>query len=116
MNPVFSVVKLEKVLQLRLFDFIDNTQLLRAVMEHVRNTEFLVLKQQKIPDSQVKLSITKFEIVKQRREFELWAEFSIPKDNGVVIGTLVCSLSLDGQFDLRESFGTFFVPETLDHV
>jgi len=96
--------KLESLLQTHWTSFLDKDQLIRFVLETARDTEYKVIKQQTIPPKQIKLSITKFNI--QEKGFEIWVEFTVPKDNGVVIGTHVLSLNLTGEFQLIDSYGS----------
>jgi hypothetical protein len=44
--------------------------------------------------------------------FDVWVEYSVPKGDGVVIGTSTFLLCLSGEFELKETFGTHFVPQT----
>ena len=85
---------------------------MRLCLEYVRDTAYRTLKQKDIPTVQIRLTVTKFAIIPNSSEFEFWVEFSTPKDNGVVIGTHVFSLSLTGEAKLKESHGTHFVVET----
>lgn len=103
---------LEQLLQRHWTDFLDQVRLMRTVMENIRDTSFRIIKQQNIPPNQVKLSVTKLSVDSKRPNLEIWVEFSIPKEKGVVVGTSICDLSLDGSFSIKESFGTHFTPET----
>ena len=110
-NRIFDTNKLEKLLQSQWTEFLDKPQLIRAVLEYARDEDYRVLKQTDIPSRQFKVTITKFAIQKPL-QFEAWVEFTVPKDEGVVIGTHVLILSLDGEMELKETYGTHFLPET----
>lgn len=99
--------KLESLLQTHWASFLDKSQLIRFVLETARDTEYKAIKQQTIPPKQIKLSITKFNI--KEKGFEIWIEFTVPKDNGVVIGTHILALNLTGEFHLTDSYGTYLV-------
>lgn len=110
---------LEQVLQAHWTEFLDPVQVMRVVMEHVRDTKFKVIRQAEIPPRHVKVTVTKVsvflgkdELPCLKEQLEVWIEFSIPKDAGVVIGTYTGVLGLSGDFRLKESFGTHFLPET----
>lgn len=100
-------------------NFLDHIRLMRKVMEDVRDTTFNKLLQQNLPPRQVKFSVTKFSLnLKSRNEsydpdyaFEFWVEYSIPKDQGVVIGTNIYLLSFQGDLKLHKSFGTQFISD-----
>jgi hypothetical protein len=111
MENVLNQNKLEHLLLTNWADIIDRTQMLRLVLTHAQNSDYRLLEQSKIPPRQVKLTITKFSLVESNK-FEVWAEFSVPKNEGVVVGTHVLSLSLSGEMNLKESYGTHFVPES----
>ena len=104
--------KLERLLQSKWTEFLDSQQIMRLCLEYARNTAYKTLQQKEIPKVQFRASVTKFVVTEPPSEFEIWIEFSIPKDNGVIIGTHVLSLSLAGEAKLKESHGTHFVVET----
>lgn len=100
--------RLESLLTSHWADFLDKEQLLRVVLETARDADYKVIEQQNIPPRQIKLSVTKFNI--EKTGFEVWIEFTVPKDNGVVVGTHVLSLDLSGKFRLNQTYGTFLRP------
>ena len=111
MENIIKQKNLERLLLTNWAELIDRTQMLRFVLTHAQQTDYRLLKQPEIPPQQIKLTLTKFTLVNSC-EFELWAEFSIPKDQGVVVGTHVISLKLSGEMILKDSYGTHFLPET----
>jgi len=110
MSKIIIHEKLEEILLLNWANFMDRTQFLRTVLEDTRNADLPNSYQQEIPPRQIKLSVTKMEV--QNNEFEIWAEFSIPLDPGVAVGTHVYSLQLSGELNLKQTFGHIFVPES----
>jgi hypothetical protein len=110
---LLKIERLETVLQSRWAEFLDNVQVMRLVLEHVRDTPFQTLTQQEIPTRHTKMSITHFRL-DHRGEFpffEVWVEFTVPKGDGVVIGTAIFELRLSGSFDLRQCLGSHFVAQ-----
>lgn len=99
--------KLEHLLQAHWADFIDERQLLRIVLETARDAKYKVIEQQNLPPKQIKLSVTKFGV--EEKAFEVWTEFTVPREDGVVIGTHVFSLTLSGELQLIDTYGTFCV-------
>ena len=102
--------KLEQLLQANWSQFIDQSQIMRLTMEFARDSEYNVVHQVETPPNHLRISVTKF--VDNEKDFETWIEFTLPRNEGVVIGTHVCSLSLSGKLELKESYGTHFVPES----
>jgi hypothetical protein len=111
MQRVIDVSKLENVLQSRWTEFIDKTQLMRTVMEHVRDGEYKEYITKDPPPQQFKLSLTKFTPSTKSLAFEAWAEFSVPKGLGVVVGTNIYRIELTGEIKLEQTYGTHFLPE-----
>lgn len=109
---VLITERLEQLLQSKWAEFLNPQQLLRASLEYARDTEYRTLPKSEIHKVQVRISVTKFVVTETPSEFEIWVEFSVPKDEGVIIGTHVMSLSLTGEIKLKESHGTHFVVET----
>jgi len=110
MENVINQSKLELLLQSHWAEFLDQTQMLRLVLTNAQHTDYRILKQPEIPPRRVSLTITRFALAGD--EFEVWAEFSVPKGDGVVVGTHVLSLKLSGEIRLKESHGTHFLPES----
>lgn len=108
---VLITESLESLLQSKWTEFLDSRQVMRLCLEHVRDTEYQRLHQKQLHSKQLKLSVTKF-VVTDNCAFEFWLEFQAPKDNGVVLGTHICSLALNGDIQVKESYGTHFVFET----
>lgn len=111
MKNIINQNKLEQLLQSHWAEVIDQTQILRFVLTNAQRINYQSIKQPEIPPRQMKLTVTKFSLMNSY-EFEVWAEFSIPKGEGVVVGTHILSLSLSGDIDLKESHGTHFMPES----
>jgi len=111
-NEIFKKDQLENLLQQQWGKFLDHVRLMRVVMEDVSNTSFKEIQQQEIPQRHVKFSLTKFSIILEPdHALEFWVEFNIPKQDGVVIGTSIYVLRLNGNISLRECFGTHFRPK-----
>ena len=113
-NQILKKEQLEETFQKQWTDFLDHVRLMRLVMEDVRDTKFKEIQQESIPPVCVKFSVTRVQILENSDcHFEIWIEFSIPKDKGVAIGTSIYHLNLNGQIFLKECFGTKFEPKIL---
>jgi len=99
--------ELENVLLSNWANFIDKTQLIKTTLEKTSFTNFRKLSQDKIPAKNLKIQITKFE--PKTNYFLVWIEFSVPKENGVVIGEHEAELTLSGELKIIETNGTHFV-------
>lgn len=111
MEKIVKQKKLEQLLQLHWAEILDQTQILRFVLTNAQRINYRLIEQAEIPPKRMKLTITRFSLT-DSCEFEVWAEFSIPKGEGVVVGTHILSLSLYGELRLKESHGTHFVPKS----
>lgn len=98
--------KLEALLLANWATIMDKTRLLKVVLEHARNTEYSTLEQAQLPPRHTKVQVTKFR--PDGCKFSVWVEFTVPKGEGVVVGTHVYSLNLDGELILLETFGSHF--------
>ena len=111
MTNVINTTQLEEVLTQGWHKFIDKTQLMRAVLEHVRDADYQTLNESP-PTLDPKVSVSFHTSPGETYELEMWTEFTAPKDNGVVIGTHVFSIQSSGEVLLKETYGTHFLPET----
>lgn len=108
---VVNIEKLENILQAHWAEFFDVSKISHLLTTIVRNNIFNKLQQQQIPKIQNRFSATKIILLKETNLLEVWIEFSIQKDNGVVVGTLTGNVDFDGNFNVIESYGTHFLPE-----
>jgi len=115
-NEIVMRPQLEKLLMSHWTEFLNKTALLRRVLEDARNTSFKVVnKHDAAPASQLKVTITKFQLL-DNSKFELWVEFAVPREDGTVIGTHTYHLGLDGSLRLEESYGVLFQTERSDNL
>jgi len=108
MANVINTTKLETYLSQRWTEFVDKTQLMRTVLEHVRDGEYRTSDDDP-PNSNHKVSISFHPSASKLYELEMWAEFTAPKNNGVVIGTHVFAVLSNGDVELKETYGTHFL-------
>ncbi len=102
--------RLEQLLLSNWAQFLDKLQLMKIVLEHASNNEYPLIEQEEIPPRHTKIQITKF--TPNERNFAVWVEFTVPKGNGVLVGTHTFSLTLNGELTLNETYGTHFVPKS----
>ena len=112
-NGIFKKEMLENLLQRQWTDYLDHVRMMRMVMEDVRDNSFKEIVQEQIPLKNPSITLTK---VIYDNPLELWIEFTIPKLDGIVIGTNTYLLNLLGEIVLKESFGTHFRPQTTSKV
>ena len=108
MSGVLLADKLQQHLIAHWADILDRNLLIKQVLEDSRDTEYPKLHSS--VEKKMAFSVTKFEVA-NGLAFEVWIEFSAPKENGIVIGTHVYELKLDGELNLLKSYGTHFLPE-----
>lgn len=109
MSGVILTEKLQHIMVAHWAEFLDRNLLIKNVLETVRDTEYPIVHSSVKP--KMAFSVTKFDVANDLT-FEVWIEFSAPKESGVVIGTHVYHLSLDGKLDLLKSYGTHFLFES----
>ena len=117
-NQILQKEQLENILKKNWSEFLDHLRLMRLVMEDVRDTPFKEITQESIPALQIKISVTKFRILNESNtptnyQFEFWLEYSMPKQEGIVIGTNIYLMNLNGEIHLQDSFGTHFKPKII---
>ena len=108
MVNVINTTKLETVISQRWTEFVDKTQLMRAVLEHVRDGEYRT-SDKAPPNPNHTVSLSFHSSSNKLYEIEMWAEFTAPKDNGVVVGTHVFAVLSNGDIKLKETYGTHFL-------
>lgn len=106
---VLITEKLEQLLQSQWTSFLDQNKLVKITLEHVRDTAYETLQQKQMPKRQTRISVTKFLVTESPLVLEMWVEFLVPKDAGVVVGTHVFYVSLTGEVKLKETHGTHIV-------
>lgn len=109
MNDLFSTEKLGLLLKARWTDFIDSKRLMLEVMKNVHDAEIPEIQQDEIPKSQTIFTITDV-YVSHYRKIDIVVEYTIPKEDGVVVGTHVYSLDLNGSHELVDSYATWLRP------
>lgn len=117
-EKIFLVEQFSKLLQKNWASILDKNLFMKRVLSDAQNANLVQKIVQDLPPRQVKISITKFEVPEYDPYgpppigFNLWTEFTIPRGQGVVVGTNVYFLSLDGRLNLNEAYGVFFVPKS----
>lgn len=106
-NSLIIPEKLEKLLLSHWADFLNKTLLLRRVLEDARDSKLKFVKNDAAPTPQTKVTITKFQLL-DNSKFEVWVEFTVPKDGGVAVGTHTYLMELNGSLTLIETYGVFF--------
>lgn len=109
---ILNVGGLEHVLQTNWAEVMDSRAVMLAVLDYVVNTEFKKLIQDEIPKRHNFLTVSSFKLEcdADQEWFDVAVEFTAPKDDGVVVGTAVVELHLDGRFFFREWYGSHLCP------
>lgn len=98
--------KLEQLFLHNWAEFIDKTALIRKVLVDARDAELKSVSGSP-PTSQLKLTITRFRLV-DNTKFEVWVEFAVPKDEGMIVGSHVYLTDCSGDFQLQDTYGVVF--------
>jgi len=106
MSKLIIPEKLEQLFLKNWADFVDKTALIRRVLVDARDADLQEVVGEP-PTSQLKLTITKFSLI-DNSQFEVWVEFAIPKDNGMIVGSHVYLTQCSGNFQLQDTYGVIF--------
>lgn len=102
--------KLQELLVTNWANFIDKTKFMAAVLQNTRDAQLALHKTNEMPPQRMSLTITKFAVV-DKSTFEIWVEFSVPIDERVAVGSHIYHLGMDGELELKESYGCRFESE-----
>jgi hypothetical protein len=118
-NNVFKKTEMEEILQKNCTNYLDHIIFMKIIMKDISNNSFKKITQESLPPRCVKISITNVSFLNKQQksqsdaDLEIWAEFSIPKEKGVVIGTAVYHLNFASEtLFLENCYGTFFLPKS----
>lgn len=107
---VLNIEKMKQILVSNWTQIIDGKSLFKICLDQIRNETYAHQKSNElIFDTKTRFSVTNVSITDEPFEFIVWAEFCVPKDQGFVIGTKIFSVGLDGESNLKESYGTHFL-------
>ncbi len=107
---VIEIRKLEQLLQAHWTEFIDHTQIMKNVLEYVQQNEFKILNVNSVVK---KLSVTVSNILfcnDKDKMFEIWVEITAPKQQGVVIGTVIFISDGDGNIEFKSGYASLLLP------
>lgn len=108
MKNILNLEKIDELFQANWVDLLDRMTFMRILLEDVRNSDYQIREgTNKVPLS-TRLTITKF-IPCGKCKFEVWVEFTVPKNEGVVQGSHIYCLNLDGSLELKNTYGVHFV-------
>jgi hypothetical protein len=100
MNTLIDPKKLEALFLANWANLIDKTQFLKRVLSDARDYKAPIVSQEDAPPgSTTKMTITKFSPL-GKGQYEIWVEFTLPRESGVLVGTHTYKLSLDGEATL----------------
>jgi hypothetical protein len=98
-SEIFLKNELEQLLKANWTKIINKEQLLKTILEHVRDNNYTLID----ASSSFKLTVTK--VTLHSNIIEFCVEFSIPKSEKSVFGTHIYHLDLSGNFSLKEVYG-----------
>lgn len=119
LNKIFKKKEMEKILQTNCTNYLDHIIFMKTIMKDISNISFKKVNQKSLPPNCVKISITNVSFLNKQKksqsdaDLEIWAEFSIPKEKGIVVGTAIYHLNFESEsMFLENCYGTFFLPES----
>jgi hypothetical protein len=100
--------ELTRVLMENHSKFINSTQIFKQTLLDVRDSHYqTVIPKDPSVSTKTKVIISKFDI-RINNQLEIWVEFSVPRQDGNVVGTHIYNINLDGTFELKETHGVIF--------
>lgn len=99
---------LETILKATWSHFLNSKLLLKKVIEDARDNEYRKEKSAGPLSILAKMTITKFLYLGKGR-FEVWVEFTVPKDGGIVTGTHTYELIVECGLKLTATYGVHFL-------
>lgn len=111
MKEILKITELEETLVQNWTKFIDSRLLLKQVLEDANQIASLNIVHDKEANfnKKIQISITDFKQKENPSIFEICVEFTVPRENGILVGSHYYSLGLNGSFFLENSSGTLFL-------
>jgi hypothetical protein len=110
MKSVIKEEQLEELLLVNWTKFLDTAQIMAFVLSNVRSSinSFTHLEQTQFAKKAVQVTLSRFQPVKNG--FILWAEFNIPINEQIAIGTTELHLTNTGTLSHIQSIGNLYQP------
>lgn len=109
-NSMENLLKLELLEALLIKSwpkFMDQTKMLAFVLEHVRDSEFEIIKRQTSIPKTTQIKASSFEVSEDG--FLIWIDFVVPKSKtSVAKGTMEIAISFDGKIKSHQILGNIF--------
>mgnify|MGYP001615904408 CR=1 FL=1 len=93
MKNAIKFDELEKILLTNWTKFIDTHRLITFVLSNINGTEFKKINQKTLVKKSLKITLSQFRL-KNNNTFEIWVDFTIPKKEGVIVGTCTMCLNI----------------------
>lgn len=95
---------------------IDSTKVFKQALTDARDSDYrAVIHRDSAVSLKTKVMISKFD-VGSNNQLEIWVEFSVPRQEGTVVGSHIYAINLDGTFKLKETHGVIFSNENVEGV
>lgn len=103
---LINIQKLENLLKSNWTEFINYKELIDQVKKTIKENNFDIIFQTENFKNKFEIIVTKINFEKK---LDIWVEYTAPKEGGVVIGTIVYSLS-ENDLKIKEIHGTHIKP------
>ncbi len=109
-KTLIDVNQLESILQRYCLEYVDHLQLIKVITSYIRDSSITPLRQEIIPKKELKISIRQVNLTTSpNAAIQLTIDFTIPKDNGVVIGDCVLLWEFSGEITMQDERISFLV-------
>lgn len=105
---MLSKTNLENLLKSHWTEFIDYKELINNVKNEIYKKSLTIIKQDYVPAIQLKLSVSKFDFIEEG--IDVWIDYTVPKDDGVVVGTIIYKIDYNLNLTIKDLYGTHIKP------
>jgi hypothetical protein len=117
-TPMSVLLKdnLEHLLRCHWAEFLDSPKIISDLRRYVLDTSFVEVRQESLPPKRVLLNLSDLKLRENDHEFDLTFEFTVPKKQGVVIGTVIYQMGWNGNLNLVKFYGTHLLPKITERL
>lgn len=89
----------------------DRTTLMLRVLQDAKDGDYKQLEKSDLTAAPTKITLTRFSKLINNK-FEVWVEFTVPTQDGMIQGSHIYHTDLDDEFSLESTCGVHFVTKT----
>ncbi len=104
--------KLENILLANWANFLNPNEVMKFTLSCVRDNvnTFLVMEESELPKKSVQILVSRFNILEENG-FQLWIDFTVPKNDEILVGTVEAYLEKLNNLKLISVVGNRFIKQ-----